>query len=66
MDIRELQVPWKIPKSKICKNLNTRKLPDLQHYNANAIKDDRKAACILSLMGCESYGLLKNLAAPKT
>ena len=31
MKIREFQATWKIPKTEIRENLNTRKLPDLQY-----------------------------------
>ena len=33
MNIREFYVSWKVLKSEIRENLNTRKLPDLQYLN---------------------------------
>ena len=35
-----------------------------QYFVANKVDDDRKVACLISVMGSETYGLLKTLCAP--
>ena len=39
MEIHEFSTSWKVPKSEIRENLNTRKWPDLQYLNKMSALD---------------------------